>query len=548
MASVARTLFDLKEAGEDFEWYPTTDAMLSVVARDIRKLRDNRYGPKTSSILDIGAGDGRALEKLQQLSQTDDRWESVYFDNLFAIEKSLIHLANMPKQIVVIGTEFSEQTLVDKEVDIVFCNPPYSEYENWVCRILRECAANIVYLVIPRRWRECQRLTETVKDLELTAESLGEYDFETADRRARAKIEIVRFQFEERSEHAAFDEAIQAMLPELDRFEMQDDETTAEPKWDAKQLATGGNLIDSLVSSYDAEQAELYETYRAVVKINPRILKELGVTKANILEGLRSKIKGLKNKYWEVLFEYLHDVKKRFATKQRRAFLESLRSKTVIDFTHGNVRSMLIWISKWSTEYCDEQLIELFKSLASHCNVKNYKSNAKVFVKDRWRYRDGVDPNSHYRVDYRLVVDGFGGINDNQYSWRSRNGLEERAHDFLSDFITIANNLGFACIDRPENHQWAAGKKISIWFADGEELMDVRAFKNGNIHIRVNKRLMLAINVQVGKLLGWIHTAEEAVRELEPEAEDVAYVQEAFRLSNQIEPTKLLRIEQRKAS
>jgi hypothetical protein len=113
-------------------------------------------------------------------------------------------------------------------------------------------------------------------------------------------------------------------------------------------------------------------------------------------------------------------------------------------------------------------------------------------------------------------------------------------------FITF-HGLCF-CIDRPENHQWAAGKKISIWFADGEELMDVRAFKNGNIHIRVNKRLMLAINVQVGKLLGWIHTAEEAVRELEPEAEDVAYVQEAFRLSNQIEPTKLLRIEQRKAS
>jgi len=277
MASVARTLFDLKEAGEDFEWYPTTDAMLSVVARDIRKLRDNRYGPKTSSILDIGAGDGRALEKLQQLSQTDDRWESVYFDNLFAIEKSLIHLANMPKQIVVIGTEFSEQTLVDKEVDIVFCNPPYSEYENWVCRILRECAANIVYLVIPRRWRECQRLTETVKDLELTAESLGEYDFETADRRARAKIEIVRFQFEERSEHAAFDEAIQAMLPELDRFEMQDDETTAEPKWDAKQLATGGNLIDSLVSSYDANTIYSIEQGKT---IDPKLSTLLKLSKA----------------------------------------------------------------------------------------------------------------------------------------------------------------------------------------------------------------------------------------------------------------------------
>jgi len=540
--STSRTLFDLKEAGEDFEWYPTTDKMLSIVARDIKKMSDRRYHRGYHSILDIGAGDGRALEKLQQLCKSDERWESIYFDK-FAIEKSLVHLANMPKEIVVIGTEFAEQTLVDKEVDIVFCNPPYSEYENWTCRILRECAAKTVYLVIPRRWRECQRISQAIEDLSLTAESLGEFDFETADRRARAKVEIVRFDLEERGDHAAFDDAIEAMLPELEQFEME--EAPPEPSWD-NRLTPGGGIIDTLVANYDAEQAELYETYRAVVKINPRILKELGVTKANILEGLRSKIKGLKNKYWEVLFDHLHDVTKRLATKQRKSFLESLSKKTVIDFTQGNVRSMLIWISKWSTDYCDEQLIDLFRGLASHCNVHNYKSNQKAFVKDRWRYDRENDPNSHYRVDYRLVVSGFGGINNDQYSWRSRNGLEDRAHEFLSDFITIANNLGFGCCDRTDRYQWASGAKVELWLDDGDELMDVRAFKNGNLHIRVNKRLMLAINVKVGQLLGWIKSAEEAVRELDPEPEDVAFVGEVFRKTTRIEAANLLKIEHRK--
>jgi hypothetical protein len=528
--------------GEDYEWYPTTDAILAIVASDIKAqaARPYRGCDRNASLLDIGAGDGRALVKLQQLCSSDEHW-GFHIDDLFAIEKSMLHLANMPKQIVVIGTEFNEQTLVDKEVKIVFCNPPYSEYEDWAYRILRECAAETVYMIIPRRWRASPRLSEVIKDLELEFTSLGESDFETAERRSRAKVEIVRFDMGERREHRAFDEAIEAMLPELERFEdALDGDEEAAPNWD-DQLTEGGGIIDALVAAYDSQLSELYETYRSVVKINPKILKELGVTKANILTGLREKIKGLKNRYWQVLFEHLEDVTKRFATKQRKQFLESLRSKTVIDFTHGNVRSMLIWIAKWSNDYFDEQLIDLFKTLAQKCNVQQYKSNQKVWVDDRWRYNGGTDPNSHYKVDYRMVVYMYGAIDDR--SWKAPNGLMESCHEFLGDFVTIANNLGFACHDSSRRHHWASNVKNELMLDDGEPLMDVRAFKNGNIHIRVSKRVMLAINVQVGKLLGWIHSAEEAVRELAPEPEDAAYVAEAFAINQRLESSRLLRIE-----
>ena len=48
---------ELKEKKEDFEWYPTTDEILTVVAKNIAGKID-RY---RLSILDIGAGNGSAL-------------------------------------------------------------------------------------------------------------------------------------------------------------------------------------------------------------------------------------------------------------------------------------------------------------------------------------------------------------------------------------------------------------------------------------------------------------------------------------------------------
>ena len=52
---------ELKEKKEDFEWYPTTDEMLRCVSRSIIGRLDKYH----ISILDIGAGNGSALNKLQ---------------------------------------------------------------------------------------------------------------------------------------------------------------------------------------------------------------------------------------------------------------------------------------------------------------------------------------------------------------------------------------------------------------------------------------------------------------------------------------------------
>ena len=46
-------------------------------------------------------------------------------------------------------------------------------------------------------------------------------------------------------------------------------------------------------------------------------------------------------------------------------------------------------------------------------------------------------------------------------------------------------------------------------------LFDVRAYQNGNMHLRLNQSFMLALNVEHGRLKGWLRTAKEATEELE---------------------------------
>lgn len=124
----------LKAENQDFEFYPTNTKMLGAVIKDIssRFTSDNRRfnhddSANEFSMLDIGAGDGHSLAYFK---------EKLGFTKLFAIEKSHILRERMDKSIIVIGTDFFDQTLIDKSATHIFCNPPYSEYERWVNGVL----------------------------------------------------------------------------------------------------------------------------------------------------------------------------------------------------------------------------------------------------------------------------------------------------------------------------------------------------------------------------------------------------------------------------
>jgi hypothetical protein len=125
MLSMTALVRNLVNEGQDFEWYPTTQTMIDVVDADIRKRHES-----SANVLDCGAGDGRVLDRLAGKC-----------GKKYSIEKSAILASRQPRDVIPVGTDFYQATLIDKKVDVVFCNPPYSDYANWAAKIIKEANA-----------------------------------------------------------------------------------------------------------------------------------------------------------------------------------------------------------------------------------------------------------------------------------------------------------------------------------------------------------------------------------------------------------------------
>jgi hypothetical protein len=194
----------------------------------------------------------------------------------------------------------------------------------------------------------------------------------------------------------------------------------------------------------------------------------------------------------------------------------------------SNICAVIVWVIKNANRYIDAQLISTYELMVAKCNVHLYKSNQRTWSDEQWRYlRDDEDKPSRFVLDYRIVMTRVGGIS--QSTFLHNKGLEERAVEFMRDLLTVANNLGFRCETQQyrlnRNDVWVSGECVSFGCQNGdgphEIIFDVRAFKNGNLHLRLNKKFMLALNVEYGRLKGWLRSASEAVDELgEPEAAD----------------------------
>jgi hypothetical protein len=504
--STASTLRELKSTSQDFEWYPTTDEIIKTVCRDMDDEESQWH--RFTSMLDVGAGDGRVLTAINASRNEHDQLD------LFGIEKAVPHLSAMPKDITVVGTDLMEQSLLDKDVSVTFCNPPYSEYNPWMRKIIRETQSSLVYFVVPRRWKDQQAIECLIQDRDGDVETLGEFDFSDADREARCHVELIRISFGHRGQ-SPFDSVVEEMLPELDQFTA--DEELEENVEAQNEVAEGSdNIVERLVKAYDAELGQMISDYRSACSIKQSVLKQLGIEKSTIVDGIRNAVKTMKNRYWEVLFSNMKAVTSRLATRQRAAFLQSIKEKVSVDFTESNCYAFLIWVSKWSNDYYDEQLINLFHTLSNDSNAVKYKSNDRVWTKGDWRYHREETAQSHYRLEYRMVV-SHGGISTSEYDFeRTRHcGLQEHAYNLLADIVTVANNLGFASDASPADFEWESNKQNKLMLKDGTVLCAVRAFKNGNMHIHFAPKVALAINVEAGRLLGWIRTPAQAADEFE---------------------------------
>lgn len=503
---MSNMLSALKENGEDFEWYPTTPAMIEAVKK--------RVPNDTMSIMDIGAGDGRVLLSLG---------EKCSFALLYAIELSPILMQAQPKNIVPLGTDLFQQNLSCLMVDYIFCNPRYSEFEEWVCKIVAEGFAKKAYLVIPKRWKESHRITDALRRRGATATVIHSDDFLNAERQARAVVDVVEVVFPRHDRYSEkvkdpFDIWFDENIDTFDKAEpiMDDYENLRELTRKFSQAS-----IDEMVAEYLEEYKRLEMNYRAIFKLDHQILTELGVDKDAIREGLKTKMAGLKVKYWTVLFDRLDAITSRLATKSKKDLLEKLTRNVAVEFTASNAYSVVIWAIKNANQYFDDQCVGLFYELATFDGALKYKSNVKTWDKTGWRYVD--NKHTHFALDYRIVVERWSAIKKEDYrDWDYPGNLSRSCHELIADVIAVMSNLGYATHTvRSTDRTWFAGQWEDFYLSNTSEvLFQVKAYKNGNLHFRFKPECIRALNVRVGRLLKWVRSVEDVIAEMDYTVEE----------------------------
>lgn len=526
MKSTNQLVAEIKENGEDFEWYPTTAEIVRAFAVYVRGTYvRNDYG-YSGSILDIGCGNGGFFQKLC----ADETFKNV---SKYGIEKSIILSEQLPDDVVLLGTDFNQQTLIDKKVDIIFCNPPYSEYETWAEKIILQGNCRAIALVIPTRWASNERIKYALERRNMKADVIGTYDFSNAERKARATVDLIFISSKINKIYATaetlkdpfdlwFDDTFK-INAETDKYKTEFNSDREEKI--KNELSVKGDTAEMLVQFYNRDMEKLYNNYRKLEEIDADLFNELKVNVPMLKDSLKTRLQGLKHIYWDLLFKKYDKVTSRLTSTGRRKVINRLNDNTAIDFTLENIFQLTLWIIKHSNTLFDEQISEYFYSLCNTENIHRYKSN-KRWSDDDWRYmkenlyeyghlkQEKVSQLKNILLDYRIVVTAFRNF---ETIWRTR--FTESCLDFISDTIIIGKNLGFDIdFSLPESYadvdvdDW---KNFNISTKDGKVFANVKLYKNGNRHVKFCKEFMQKLNVEMARINGWVQDKSEAMKEMD---------------------------------
>lgn len=511
----------LNENNEDFEWYPTTDKMLQKV---------KEYSVENRTILDIGCGNA----KLKQYFKDSD---------YFVIEKSKILINRLPSDVFVLGTDFHNCTLIDKKVDMIFCNPPYSEFKEWTIRILKEGNFQEAFLIIPQRWKDDTEIQQTINKMKITYQVIDTTDFLNAERQARAKVDIIKFT---RSRYVdtsvdPFKNWFEQTFNFTEKKDRTFDFTYAETKEKKikNQLISAENKIEYLVNLYNDEMNRLHNSFKSICSLDEETLHDIGVETRKVIEALKFKIENTKILYWGLVFNFLDEITTRLTSESRNNLLRKFERLNQVDFNIENIQAVVIWVLKNASSLFDEQLVNLYKEFTTPDNIIKYKSNQKVFKRNRYWNSKFEDKSSvsHYCLTYRMVVDNL--YFKETYSWNGDKIDKNKSQTIVDDLSAIAFNLGFNVASK--DIATLFGEKYYVMGTNGKPLIEFKVYRNGNTHIKLDIEFCKAMNVEVARLLGWIQNKSEVENEFPEDLKGASkYYGANFRYSIEKPNIKLL--------
>jgi hypothetical protein len=559
-------LSTVQAAREDFEWYPTTNEIITATGKAIldilnaespldreggfKDLDDRerlvaRYSRscRDLTLLDIGAGNGKVLTGLRDmLKGGDDRphwWQTI--GQTLAIEKSRSLIETLPDETLLLGVDFWQTALYDKKADIIFSNPPYKQFAPWAAKVIREAPANaLIYLVLPERWSDNDEIQAAGANRFAANRVVGSYDFHSSeDRKARATVELVEFWFPVREDEN--DPFVQFFNETFTYPEPVEHEEPDEP---FAEIVARTNFIEALCICYQHRLEKLQESIHSVCRLPYDVLREFEIPKASLIASIRTKIETARKEYWQRLFDGMEQIYNRLTHQSRKNMVDLLNDRTGIDFNRDNAYAIVIWAVRNANKYFDSQLITTYENLVCSANVENYVSNKRVFKDNRfsYHYNEDEDKPSHYRlkVGHRIVCGSVGGLK-NSCDWDT--GLDERADHFLGDLLTIARNLDFETIGSahladPRAWDNSDAREFEYFDRDGKcrTLFRVRAFKNRNLHFQFDPDFIHALNVRHGRLKGWLRDDAETATELDIDPAEAARL---FALEPYITPAHL---------
>lgn len=534
--STKSIIFSSARINSDFEFYPTTPEIIHAVACDLYDSIDGYKGDLVRgdrldiSILDCGCGDGRVLKALSSGKK-------------YGIEKSPTLIEILDKDIFLVGTDFNCQQLLDKKVQVIFSNPPFEFYSEWANKIISEGAAQSIYLVLPKRWKLSKLINDAIKLRSAEVSVLGDFDFHNADRKVRKRgdkkvfVQLVKVRLGYKNSLRTGNYETKYPFSSEDPFEIwfkksfplnignnsfskhafenikkQDMQANEE---NHRDLINAKGMIFVLEEFYVKDLDKLVKNYAAVCEIDPTILQELGVTERNIRESIKLKIESLKDTYWNRLFENLESITERLCEDRRKRIKDMLSKQTHVDFSSENAHAIIMWVIKHSNEFIDDQLVNLVERMVGDKNIRMYKSNLRTFLKEEWRYNRRPTDLERYKLEYRVVLSGKAGFTQD-------GKLTVSAKEFLGDINIVASSIGFRPVEYLEvlDGRWRAGDRHEFKFTDNvtkEEkiLFDARGYENGNFHIRFNQEFICKLNVEFGRLKGWLKDWKEAADEMD---------------------------------
>ena len=517
MNNTNQLIKELKAQGQDFEWYPTTDEMVQCLIKGVEeacKKGDNYARTCIRKVLDIGAGDGRVLKKLSDEFNAQS----------YMIELATKHIENYDFGFVV-GRDFYNTSLIEKDMSLVFCNPPYSDFEAWACRIIKEANTKFIALILPQRWKNSKLIELALNsrvDIKEEPVILGSFDFENAERQARAKVDILLIEttkwreddelFENflKTEFGVnFDGLCKKGYQRYDKERQEYEEFKSEVRNVAKN-----NVIDYLIDKYNAEFMDFIEGLKSLQGVSFKLLKSLEIDKEKLIEGIKTQLKELKGRYWRALFDELESINSRIISKYRSDLSSTIATEAQVEFKKENIHAIVIWLIRNANRYIEKSYLDFFDRMSRDGNARLYKSNER-FENDEWRYNSKErDEKQAHKLDYRIV-------------------LTYATHNYeIADMIqVIANNLGYKNSLKSElamtlgsgYHHSAYGSETFKEFNKGEiyaylngqrvVLLEYRAYQNKNVHIKFNKDFMAELNLAVGKIRQWLRSKDEARRE-----------------------------------